>query len=349
MILLFSLCAIFLIVFGVAYVQSEANKQKIINLSLDEIDAMEGHQFEHYTAAMLQFDGFEQVQVTQASGDYGVDVIAYKGGHKWAFQCKRYSKNLGLKPIQEVYAGAKRYGADKAVVFTNVYFTPNAQSLANTLHVELWGRDKLADMIWRRKQEEENQKEFRKSVMHGNRKKKEPKQQPVTIEKPVKEFVAVEELPKAQGQDIEQPKLKESTNQKQLVVIEPESRQEPRLESKLMQILYPVKSQELEKHKEEKIEVKDMATIIGAGKYTFGLNIPMGCYDLKVISGEGQFKFQTSEKDEYGQCNIDWMDMGKSRNAADAYKGLTLPEGWFFSLEDSLKCEITKSKMLEIE
>ncbi len=344
-----TLFIIILTVCAIMYMVGESQKQRTINIKMEEIDVMDGHDFEYYTAEMLKYDGFKSVEVTKGSGDFGVDVTAYKDGHKWAFQCKRYSKNLGLKPIQEVYAGAKRYGADKAVVFTNVYFTPNAQSLANTLHVELWGRDKLADMIWRRKQEEEARKEFRKSVIHGNRKKKKPKQQTIIVEKPAKESVTVEELPKAQGQDMEQPKPKESTNQQQPVVIEPESRQEPRLENELMQILYPVKSQELEKHKEEKIEVKDMATIIGAGKYTFGLNIPMGCYDLKVISGEGQFKFQTSEKDEYGRCNIDWMDMGKSRDAADGYKGLTLPEGWFFSLEDSLKCEITKSKMLEIE
>lgn len=54
---------------------------------------------------------------------------------------------MGLKPIQEIYAGAKKYEADKAVVFTNVYFTPNAQTLAKTLNVELWDRDTLAGMI----------------------------------------------------------------------------------------------------------------------------------------------------------------------------------------------------------
>lgn len=348
MMLLFAFCAIVIVVFGFVYAQSEANKQKIINLSLDEIDVMEGHRFEYYTAAMLKFDGFERVQVTQASGDYGVDVIAYKDGHKWAFQCKRYSKNLGLKPIQEVYAGAKRYGADKAVVFTNVYFTPNAQSLANTLHVELWGRDKLADMIWRRKQEEEAKKAFKESAKHGNGKK-------VGSKEPTKTMV---EVPENSNRAIDL--VKEETHHidriepKDTAVIlgenaEPVAKQEPKLESEIMQMLYPMNPQKPVSQNEEKIEVEDMATIIGAGKYTFGLNIPMGCYDLKVVSGAGQFKFQTSEKDECGRCNIDWMDMGKSRDVADGYKGLTLPQGWFFSLEDSLKVEITKSKMIEIE
>ena len=38
-----------------------------------------------------------------------------------------------------------------------------------------------------------------------------------------------------------------------------------------MQMLYPVSPQESEKK-----EVKNMATIIGAGKYVFGENIPNG-------------------------------------------------------------------------
>ena len=342
-----TLLIIILTVCAIMYMVGESQKQRTINLKMEEIDVMDGHDFEYYTAEMLKYDGFKSVEVTRGSGDYGVDVIAYKDGHKWAFQCKRYSKNLGLKPIQEVYAGAKRYGADKAVVFTNVYFTPNAQSLANTLHVELWGRDKLADMIWRRKQEEEARKEFRKSVIHGNRKKKKPKQQTIIVEKPAKESVTVEELPKVQEQDVEQQRPKEPTKHQKPIVIEPEIRQEPKLENELMKMLYPVKSQGLEKHKEEKIEVRDMATVIGAGKYVFGQNIPMGQYDLKAISGRGMLRIQIGDGDDFDDR---WQNMGVGeKDFAETYNGLTLPKGWFFAIDGDLKCEITKSKMLEIE
>ena len=342
-----TLLIVILTVCAIMYMVGESQKQKTINLKMEEIDVMDGHDFEYYTAEMLKYDGFKSVEVTKGSGDFGVDVTAYKDGHKWAFQCKRYSKNLGLKPIQEVYAGAKRYNADKAVVFTNVYFTPNAQSLANTLHVELWGRDKLSDMIWQRKQEEEARKEFRKAVIHGNCKKKEPKQQPITVKKPAKESVAVKELPKVQEQDVEPPKPKKPTDQQQPIVIEPEARQEPKLENELMQMLYPVKPKELEKHKEEKIEVKDVATVIGAGKYVFGQNIPMGQYDLKAISGRGRLRIQIGDGDDFDDR---WQNIGvNTKDFADSYNGLTLPKGWFFAIDGDVKCEITKSKMLEIE
>lgn len=308
---------------------------------MEEIDVMDGHDFEYYTAEMLKYDGFKSVEVTKGSGDFGVDVTAYKDGHKWAFQCKRYSKNLGLKPIQEVYAGAKRYNADKAVVFTNVYFTPNAQSLANTLHVELWGRDKLADMIWRRKQEEEAKKAFKESVKQGNRKKEKRKEPSQTEMDAPKETVITKEPIKEDAHHIEPTKPEETVAPKQENV-EPAVKQEPKMESELMQMLYPVSPQESEKK-----EVKNMATIIGAGKYVFDENIPMGQYDLKAVSGKGTLKIQIGEGDDFDDK---WQNMGYNvKGFAETYSGLTLPKGWFFAIDGDLKCEITKSKMLEIE
>lgn len=341
MIILLAFCAVVIVVCGFVYAQAEANKQKIINLSLDEIDVMEGHQFEHYTAAMLQFDGFEQVQVTQASGDYGVDVIAYKGGHKWAFQCKRYSKNLGLKPIQEVYAGAKRYGADKAVVFTNVYFTPNAQSLANTLHVELWGRDKLADMIWQRKQEEEAKKAFKESAKHGNRKKEKSVQ--MVVERS-EEPVATKSQAKEETHRIEQDKPKETAPIQQESK-EQTVKQEPKLENELMQMLYHVDKSKEEQEK----EIVEMATVLSAGIYTAGVNIPVGTYDVKAISGDASITIQRTERRKDGSFEKTHVWLSSKKDERVEYKGINLSEGWCFEIMGDLKVEIAKSKMIEIE
>ena len=48
---------------------------------------------------------FENVQVTQGSGDQGVDILAEKDEIRYAIQCKSYKGELSNKPIQEVYAG----------------------------------------------------------------------------------------------------------------------------------------------------------------------------------------------------------------------------------------------------
>lgn len=79
-----------------------------------------------YTKALLEKNGFEKVVVTQASGDYGADIIAYKDSIKYAIQCKKYSSKVGVRAVQEVIASKSMYKCHVGVVLTNNYFTPNA-------------------------------------------------------------------------------------------------------------------------------------------------------------------------------------------------------------------------------
>ena len=44
----------------------------------DEMDLMEGHEFEFFCADLLRKKGFIEVEVTKGSGDYGVDILAEK-------------------------------------------------------------------------------------------------------------------------------------------------------------------------------------------------------------------------------------------------------------------------------
>lgn len=115
--------------------------------AIDEIDAMDGIDFEEYTAELLRRMGYKNVRVTQASGDFGVDVTAKLNDETWVFQCKRYTGNLGVKAVQEVFAGAAKNRADKAVVITNSYFTDAAEELAEDTNVMLWDRDYLCRVI----------------------------------------------------------------------------------------------------------------------------------------------------------------------------------------------------------
>ena len=107
---------------------------------------MPGLEFEHYCGELLEANGFTEVQVTQASGDYGVDILAKKDGITYAIQCKRYSAPVGIKAIQEIYAGKDYYDCMVAVVMTNQYFTSNAIEAAKKLKVLLWNRDELERM-----------------------------------------------------------------------------------------------------------------------------------------------------------------------------------------------------------
>lgn len=116
-------------------------------IDLQDIDQMDGFSFEYYVAELLRKNGYKQVHVTSGSGDFGVDITAYKDNIKYAFQCKKYQSNLGISPIQEIYSGAPKYDASVCVVVTNSYFTHHAVELAECLNVILWDRTELAKLI----------------------------------------------------------------------------------------------------------------------------------------------------------------------------------------------------------
>lgn len=117
------------------------------HLSIDEIDKMNGREFELFTGDLLIKLGFTDVGITSLSGDFGADVIAEKDDIKYAIQCKRYSKPVGISAIQEVIASKSLYDCHVACVLTNNNFTPAAEELAKKNFVVLWGRKKLQEFI----------------------------------------------------------------------------------------------------------------------------------------------------------------------------------------------------------
>lgn len=114
---------------------------------LEELDIMEGHEFEYAVADLLRHNGWRDVEVTQGSGDYGIDILARRKSTKYAIQCKRYKSAVGVKAVQEAGLGTDYYHCDAAAVITNCRFTKNAENLASTTGVKLWDRDFLEKLI----------------------------------------------------------------------------------------------------------------------------------------------------------------------------------------------------------
>ena len=112
-----------------------------------DIDLMEGHDFEYYCAELLRHRGFQEVEVTKGSGDYGIDILAEKEGVTYAIQCKRYTVPVGVKAVQEAYAGRDYYDRMVGAVLTNQYFTQPAVEAAKKLKILLWDRGYLESMI----------------------------------------------------------------------------------------------------------------------------------------------------------------------------------------------------------
>ena len=111
------------------------------------VDEMEGHDFEYYCADLLRARGFREVEVTGASRDYGVDILAEKDGVTYAIQCKCYASAVGVAAVQEIYAGRDYYERMVGVVLTNQYFTEPAVDMARKLKILLWDRGYLESMM----------------------------------------------------------------------------------------------------------------------------------------------------------------------------------------------------------
>ena len=112
-----------------------------------EMDDMEGHEFEYFCADLLKDNGFAEVEVTRGSGDYGVDILAEKDGITYAVQCKCHTDPIGIRAVQEVYAGRDYYDRMVGVVMTNQYFTSAAVHAAEKLKILLWDRGYVEAMM----------------------------------------------------------------------------------------------------------------------------------------------------------------------------------------------------------
>lgn len=103
-----------------------------------DFDSMTGWEFESWSAEWLRQHGFDNVEVTKGSGDYGADVICSKNGETYAVQCKKYSGKVTYRAVEEVICAKNYYGTDRAMIFTNSELTPQADEAAKKLGVVVY-------------------------------------------------------------------------------------------------------------------------------------------------------------------------------------------------------------------
>lgn len=137
--------AVLLLVFVIfAFMISRRFSRSYQNQTIDDMDGLE---FEHFCSDLLKRRGFIEVSVTKASGDYGIDILAEKDGVTYGIQCKRYQSPVGVKAIQEAYAGKEYYDRMVGAVLTNQYFTSPGVKAAKKLKILLWDRGYLERMM----------------------------------------------------------------------------------------------------------------------------------------------------------------------------------------------------------
>jgi hypothetical protein len=72
---------------------------------------------------VLRNSGYE-VSLTKATGDFGVHLIAVKGGVRTAVQCKRYGGRISGSAVQQVVTGAT-YFSNSMRVIVSIFSSPS--------------------------------------------------------------------------------------------------------------------------------------------------------------------------------------------------------------------------------
>lgn len=116
------------------------SSRRYLRMPMKKIDKLSGRSFEKYLLAQFRHLGYH-VTLTDASHDYGADLVIKKHGEKIVVQAKHYERNVGIAAVQEAVGSIAYYDADRAMVVTNSGFTKSAWNLAGQNDVELWGRD----------------------------------------------------------------------------------------------------------------------------------------------------------------------------------------------------------------
>lgn len=107
---------------------------------INDINELSGVEFEKVCQQLVENMGFE-TKTTKASGDGGIDLIAYNHqpllSGKYIIQCKRYSGSVGEPIIRDLYGVVTSERANKGILMTTGVFTKSANVFADGKPIEL--------------------------------------------------------------------------------------------------------------------------------------------------------------------------------------------------------------------
>lgn len=130
----------------VARARSRREREKMAALTVANVDAMTGTEFEHYLRWLLSCRGFA-VDTTPATGDLGVDLVATARGARIAIQAKRQRRPVSRRAVSDAVAGMAHYRCTQAMVITNGDYTAGAVTLARSTGCVLVDRVQLARWV----------------------------------------------------------------------------------------------------------------------------------------------------------------------------------------------------------
>ena len=114
------------------------------------VNDLSGVEFEQICQMLVEKMGMN-AQLTKASGDGGIDIIAYNTqpllSGKYIIQCKRYSGSVGEPIIRDLYGVVMSEKANKGILMTTGYFTSSAKKFAIDKQIELIDGNSMLDLL----------------------------------------------------------------------------------------------------------------------------------------------------------------------------------------------------------
>lgn len=126
------------------------NEEESILCSPSSISSLSPSEFELLCKQLVEQMGFE-AETTKASGDGGIDVVAYNRqpllSGKYIIQCKRYSGSVGEPIIRDLYGVVMSERANKGILMTTGRFTKQAIEFADGKPLELVDGQSLEELV----------------------------------------------------------------------------------------------------------------------------------------------------------------------------------------------------------
>lgn len=104
---------------------------------------MTPEEFERYVACIFESKGYK-TEVTRYSGDYGVDVFAFKGKEKIAIQVKKFgncTRKVNRDVFLKLYGSQHFFDCTRAIVATDGKVMDDAVEVAKKLGIEIFSVD----------------------------------------------------------------------------------------------------------------------------------------------------------------------------------------------------------------
>ena len=119
----------------------------------NNLNGLSGVEFEEFITQLLRSMGF-QTQLTKASGDGGIDIVATLDkpviGGRYLFQCKRLGPGtlVGAPTVREFYGAVTAdRKARKGILITNSGFSVQAKEFASEVGIELIDGQRLGILV----------------------------------------------------------------------------------------------------------------------------------------------------------------------------------------------------------